>query len=259
MDTVRQVDHVLLHSDAPEALFETLSETLGLPVVSPFRPQGTFASGLVCAGNANLEAVRLGPPSSAPAGSARLFGIAFEPAAPISNVIDELDARGVGHSAPAPYPHDGEMRRWTNVGVEGMVPGALIFLCEYAHDVASERANMRAALQARDGGPLGIQSLRMIEIETQDVTAAAARWDALLLPGLSPERGTWICGEGPAVRIVRGSFDAITSLTFDVRSMRDARAFLEDEGMFGGDCGREVRIDPHAVQGLDLRFREKGR
>jgi hypothetical protein len=259
MDVVRQVDHVLLHSDAPEALFETLSDTLALPVVAPFRPQGTFASGLVSAGNANLEAVRLGPPSPAPAGSARLFGMAFEPAAPIADVIDELDARGVGHSAPAPYPHDGEMRRWTNVGIEGMVPGALIFLCEYAHDVATQRANMRDALEARGGGPLGIERLRTIEIEAQDVVAAVARWDALLLPGFSPERGTWTCGEGPTVRVVPGSFDAITSLTFDVRSMRDARGFLEDEGMFGGDCGREVRIDRQAVQGLDLRFREKGR
>jgi hypothetical protein len=255
MDIVRQVDHVLLHSDAPEALFETLSITLGLPVVAPFRPYGTFASGLASAGNVNLEAVRLGPPSEAAEGNARLFGIAFEPV-PLSDAIAELDARGIGHSAPAPYPHDGEMRQWTSVGIERMLPGGLVFLCEYDHDVATQRAQMRDALRARDGGPLGIESLRLIEIEARDVAAAIARWDAFLLPAISPERGTWICGEGPAIRVAPGSFDAITSLTFQVRSMREARAFLERESMFGGDCGREVRIARDMVQGLDLRLRE---
>lgn len=255
MDIVRQVNHVLLHSDAPEALFDTLSSTLGLPVAAPFRPYGTFASGLVSAGNVNLEAVRLGPPSQAPTRNARIFGIAFEPVA-LSDAIDELDARGIGHSAPAPYPHGGEMRQWTNVGIEGMLPGALIFLCEYDHDVAAQRAELRDALRARNGGSLGIESLRLIEIEARDVAAAIARWDAVLLPAISPERGTWICGEGPAIRIAPGSLDAITSLTFEVRSMRDARAFLEGASMFGGDCGREVRIARDMVQGLELRLRE---
>lgn len=258
MDIVRQVDHVLLHSDAPEALFATLSETLGLPVAAPFRPQGTFASGLVGAGNVNLEAIRLGPPSETAGGSARLFGIAFEPVQ-LGDALDELDARDIRHSAPAPYPHEGEMRRWTNVGIEGMLPGGLVFLCEYAHDVAAQRAQMRDALEARTGGPLGIEALRSIEIEARDIAAAIARWDALLLPAISPERGTWICGDGPAISVSPGSFDAISSLTFEVRSLRDARAFLERASMFGGDCGREVRIARDAVQGLDLRLREDRR
>jgi hypothetical protein len=258
MDIVRQVDHVLLHSDAPEALFTTLSETLGLPVVAPFRPQGTFASGLVGAGNANLEAIRLGPPSDVPAGNARLFGIAFEPV-DLADAVAELDVRGIRHSAPAPYPHDGEMRRWTNVGIEGMLPGALVFLCEYNIDVAARRAQARDELRARDGGPLGIDALRAIEIEVRDIAAAIARWDALLLPAISPQRGTWICGDGPAIHVSPGSIDAITSLTFEVQSLRDARAFLERQSMFGGDCGRELRIAPDVVQGLDLRLREARR
>jgi len=258
MSIVRQVDHVLLHSNAPEALFETLYGTFGLPVVAPFRPQGTFASGLVGAGNANLEPVRLGPPDDVRVGHARLFGIAFEPE-PLDAAIAELDARGIKHSAPAPYPHEGEMRRWTSVGIEGMAPGALVFLCEYAHDIASERAAARDELRARNGGPLGIEALRLIEIEARDIAAAMARWDALLLPAISPERGTWICGEGPAIRVVPGEIDAIASLTFDVRSRREARAFLERSDMFGGMCGRMVRIAPDAVQGLDLRLAEAHR
>jgi len=258
MDIVRQVDHVLLHSGAPEALFATLSDTLALPVVAPFRPQGTFASGLACAGNANLEAIRLGPPAVEPVGRARLFGIAFEPV-PLDDAIAELDARGIRHSAPAPYPHDGELRRWTNLGIEGMLPGALIFLCDYNLDVAAQRARVRAELRARSGGPLGIEALRTIAIESRDIAAAIARWDALLLPAVSPERGTWVCGDGPSVRVSPGSLDAITSLTFDVRSLPDARAFLERTSMLGGGCGREVRIAPHAVQGLDLRLREARR
>jgi hypothetical protein len=258
MSIVRQVDHVLLHSDAPEALFAALSETFGLPVVAPFRPQGTFASGLLCAGNANLEPIRLGPPADARIGHARLFGIAFEPER-LGDAIAELDARGIKHSAPAPYPHEGEMRRWTNVGIEGMAPGALVFLCEYAHDIATERAEMRDDLRARNGGPLGIEALRLIEIEARDIGAAIARWDALLLPAISPERGTWICGEGPAIRVVPGDIDAIASLTFDVRSLRDARAFLEQHDIFGGMCGRMARIAPDALQGLDFRLREARR
>lgn len=258
MNIVRQVDHVLLHSDAPEALFETLAGTFELPVVTPFRPQGTFASGLLCAGNANLEPIRLGPPADTRVGHARLFGIAFEPE-PLAGAIAELDARGIKHSAPAPYPHEGEMRRWTNVGIEGMAPGALVFLCEYAHDVQMQHTEMREELRARNGGPLGIEALRLIEIEARDIAAAIARWDALLLPAISPERGTWICGDGPAIRVVPGDIDAIASLTFDVRSLRQARAFLEQHGIFGASCGRALRIAPDAVQGLDFRLREAPR
>ncbi|MEX0749771.1 MAG: hypothetical protein WD359_03105, partial [Dehalococcoidia bacterium] len=177
----------------------------------------------------------------------------------LDGAIAELDARGVGHGAPAPYPHDGEMRRWTNVAIDGMLPGALIFLCEYAHDVAAQRVQTRAELRSRSGGPLGIEGLRTIEIEARDIAAAIARWDALLATAAAPERGTWICGEGPAIRVVPGACDAIASLTFDVRSLQDARLLLEREDMFGGACGAEVRIAPAAVQGLDFRLREARR
>jgi hypothetical protein len=255
MSVVRRVDHVLLHSDAPGALFETLRDAFELPVVAPFRPQGTFASGLVSAGNVALEAVRLGPPAPDPEASARLFGIAFEPE-PLDQAVAELDARGIAHSAPAPFPHDGEMRRWTNVGIQSMLPGALVFLCEYAPTFIADFPNARDELRARKGAPLGIRALRTITIEATDIAAAIARWDALLLPGISPERGTWICGDGPALRVVPGERDAIAHLTFDVRSLSDARAFLTARDMLAGDCDGELRVAPHALQGLDFRLRE---
>jgi hypothetical protein len=252
------VDHVLLQTDAPEALFATLSDVFALPVVAPFRPYGTFASGLVCAGNANVEALRLGPPASGPEARAKLFGIAFEPVA-IADAIAELDARGIEHSPPAPYPHDGELKQWTNVAINGMLPASLVFLCEYNVDIEAVRAAQRAELRACSGGMLGIESLREIEITATDVADAIARWEVLLSPAISPQRGTWLCGGGPAIRVRPGTVDAITSLTFDVRSLRAAGAFLERDRMLGAAHEGEVRIAPEAVQGLDLRLRDAGR
>lgn len=258
MSIVRRVDHVLLLTDAPEPLLRTLTGTLGLPLSVAFELRGTFASGLAWAGNSQLECIRIGPPVATPSAEARFAGIAFEPAA-LPGAIAEMDARSIPHGAPAAFPHDGEMRRWTNVAIDGMLPHAMIFLCDFAENQAPLRDEWRRELEDASGGALGIEALRTIDISVTDIAAAIARWDALLQPAISPQRGTWHCGDGPSLRLVPGARDAIASLTFDVRSLDEADAWLRRHQMHGARCGDEVRIDPAAVQGLDLRLREASR
>lgn len=258
MSIVRRVDHVLLLTDAPEPLLRTLTGALGLPLSVPFELRGTFASGLVWAGNAQLECIRIGPPVATPPAEARFLGIAFEPA-PLPGAIAEMDARAIRHGAPAAFPHDGEMRRWTSVAVDGMLPHAMIFLCDFAEEQAPLREGWRRELEAASGGPLGIEALHTIDVSVTDIAPAIARWDALLQPAISPQRGTWHLGDGPSIRLVPGKRDAIASLTFHVRSLDVADAWLQRHDMHGARCGDEARIDPAAVQGLDLRLREAPR
>ena len=52
---IRQIDHIMIVSDSPEALFHLFSEQLELPLGFPFKSYGTFSSGGVGFGNAFLS------------------------------------------------------------------------------------------------------------------------------------------------------------------------------------------------------------
>ena len=55
---VHQIDHILIASSDPNALFSLLTGTLQLPVAWPMTDYGAFASGGVGVGNTNLEIIK---------------------------------------------------------------------------------------------------------------------------------------------------------------------------------------------------------
>jgi len=80
---VAQIDHVVVESTDPAALFTLFTEVLQLPVAWPFAAYPGFASGGAFLGNANVEALTLGDPATPTAaapGRAQLAALAFEPA-----------------------------------------------------------------------------------------------------------------------------------------------------------------------------------
>ena len=277
MPIVRQVDHIIIGADAPEALCSLLSEKLQLPKVMPFIPYGMGGKGAVSTGNVCFEIFSPISPPSEPR-PARIVGFAFEPL-PLVESLTELDRRGIAHGGPEPtHSPDGELL-WTNVMLseltEGWVSmsdftqytgprdrGLNVFLCEYhALDhwgvrtwAPSHRPTLLDQLRSREGGPVGLLAAKEITVGVSDYSDAIARWGRLLAPAPSLGEGAWAVGDGPAIRLVPSTDTAILSLTFAVESLDRARMFLASKDMLGESSEHQVTISPSKVQGLDLRL-----
>lgn len=96
----KQLDHIIARVEEPRRLFDTLTETCGLPVAWPFRSYPSFQSGGVAFGNLYLEIMQCGP--QRPSRPGRFCAIAYE-APPIDEAVRELSRRGIPHTPPAPY------------------------------------------------------------------------------------------------------------------------------------------------------------
>jgi catechol 2,3-dioxygenase-like lactoylglutathione lyase family enzyme len=257
---VAQIDHVVIESTDPAALFALFTDTLQLPVAWPFAAYPGFASGGAFLGNANVEALILGDPATPAAaapGRARLAALAFEPAGTIDAAIAELESRGLPYEAPQEIPGP---RGWVNVTVNGLVPGPAAFpptfLVKYTFDQDRVRADLRQDLLARGGGPLGLERLAEVVVGATDPTAAARRWQAFLTPIAPAGTGYWAIGAGPALRLELADDDAILALVLQISSLATAEGFLRERGLLGEAGDGWVALAPEATQGVAIQLCE---
>jgi hypothetical protein len=230
---VRQIDHILLKTDDAQALFALLTDTLQIPVAWPIFTYRGFHSGAAGFGNVNLEVLQHAEgeaPEFALAPGTYPIGIAFEPIT-VDGALHQLDQREIGHSEPF---DDGinEAIRWTSIDLDGAPQSPIRLLVKYSFDQDARRAMLGAQLQERSGGPLGVMSLQALELEAADITAARETWKRLLDPAAETD-GTWMLGEGPALRIVEGASDRFRRVIVSVRSLPDATNALRERDLLG--------------------------
>ncbi|MGI8785011.1 MAG: hypothetical protein ACR2L2_15340 [Acidobacteriota bacterium] len=258
---IKQVDHVMIPTSEMDQLYSLLSDTLRLPIVYAYQPwTEKFQSGLVCAGNVNLEALPSRPKEpSAESPVARFSGIAFEPTS-TSISVEELAARTLEYAGPFPYTvtgPDGQKRtRWTTVGLRTLSRGLSAFLCEYNFDVEARRQVHRQELEKRDGGPIGLESVDEIILGTPDLDDAIARWQKVLDPLTPAAAGFWRIGNGPAIRLIQSDKNAILALVLKVKSLERAKSFLAANNLLGEHSDKHLGFDRSKVQGLDIRLVE---
>ena len=127
---IKQVDHIAIRTSDPQYIFHILADTLRLPIVWPMKYYGLALSGVVCAGNMNIEVFNYGSldcPLESEFIEANIYAIAFEPTS-ISENIRELSKRNIPHSPPIPYRgtrFDGYSGKlWTNVVLGGFLDGS---------------------------------------------------------------------------------------------------------------------------------------
>ena len=127
---IKQVDHIAIRTSNPEYLFDILTNILQLPIVWPLKYYGLVLSGVVCAGNTNIEVFNYGVtccPSDSERIEANIYAIAFEPTSILEN-IHELSRRNIPHSPPIPYyglRFDGYTGKlWTNIVLGGLLDGS---------------------------------------------------------------------------------------------------------------------------------------
>jgi hypothetical protein len=154
-------------------------------------------------------------------------------------------------------------------GVDKLFSGALTFLVEYyyqhfgydpgwsqyqSHD--EKRAADLAALRARGGGPLGVESMQEIIAGVRDEARANELWQKFLAPVEPVDHGLWRVADGPAVRLVAAEENGIQAMVWKVSSLARAAEFLHAKGMLGVVSHDQLRIDRAKIYGLDVRLVE---
>ena len=253
---VRQLDHLVIGTPDPAALFSFLVDSLRLPVASPLEDYGEIKSGSVSLGNMTLELV--GDPTAAP-GQARIAALAFEPY-PVKDALHVLAGRGieVGHrdlvvESGGPSGRD---TLGVTVGLPEVSMGTAVFLVEYrTFKPEVRRWALGDTLAARHGGVLGIEGAWEVRMGSEDRAQAVAHWEKVLRPFALPASGPWILGTGPRLALDSSATDGVSAIVLDAVSLKDTKAALEAHSWLQERDGM-VALDPARVEGLDFRFFE---
>ena len=262
---IRQIDHIMIRTGAPQDLYAFFTGTLELPVAWPLTsPRAGVVTGGVGFGNVNVEAIRFpGQTESRP----RLVGFALEPSG-LEASLSELKRRGITSGEPRPLtavgPDGSRKTLWTNVTLRQFAdadsPATAtlhVFLSEYSPsyvDVEERRSRLRTQLSERGGGPLGVVEVKEVIIGATDLETARSLWQRLLEPARSVTSNTWQVGNGPAIRLVSATEDRIQAMVIRVASLDRAKAFLREKQLLGAESAGQVAIDPSRVGGLDIRL-----
>jgi hypothetical protein len=252
---VKKIDHILLTPEDPKGLYDFLTKELQLPPAWDYRSYGVFASGAGFAGNVNLEAA-LFEDENIKTGS-KITGIAFEPAAGTDKIILELDAAKIPHQEPRPFfqgSGENKQKAWTTVGLTGLLPGTIIFICEYHYPKKAfdeYKKMVQDALKKSQGGPAGIEYVSEILLLVKDKPGALKKWQKFLAPA-KEKNGCFKIGNGPAIRIVKSGKNCVRSIKFKVKSLEKARRFLKSKNLLGSDKNDTVSTDP--AKTFDILF-----
>lgn len=261
---IRQVDRILIESGDPKALYDFFTVTLQLPEAWSLAENQGYATGGLGAGNVNLEIFRYASQKGAPPrkqAGARYAGLALEPY-PLSDALREMKASAIEYSPPEPYvstlPDGSKGIMWTIVPLPTFSKSGLsIFLYEYSSaflKVDVRRKQLGNRLTLNNGGPLGIQSVREIVIAAANLEKDKIAWRKLL--GAPTPAGNWSVGAGPAIRLSQGTEDRIQRIIIQVRSLPQAKAFLENKQLLGTSSAREISLTPSKIQGLSISLIE---
>lgn len=274
---VRQVDHIIVQVDTvanAKSLWSVFSKTLNLPVAWPPSDYEGFFSGGVNIGNVNLEFAYSKDESTAASSmgdrvaNARFSGLGLEPV-PLAEAVARLDDLGLRHSKPDAYQQSQDetgktLNLWTTVYLDELSKSMDIFLCEYSNDlfrtenpprrdIQDNRRYLMDQLKQRHGGPLGIDSVKEVVIETSNYKTTVISWGKLLDEKTPPPGEALRASQGPALRLVPSGNDAIRSIVVRVADLGRARRFLKENSLLGKELKDTIVIDPAKLMGLEVQ------
>jgi len=245
---VRQIDHVMILTRERDRLVRLLVDTLQLPMVWGQPGSAFTATTGIALGDINLELV---PREDAV--DARLTSLALQPVR-LATVCDELAARGLVLREPAICAQEPGPRRWTVVGFRHAFEGANYFLIQYlAFDMDVRRAQFAAALQDRQGGPLGLRRVREFRLvyRPDQLAAAELSWRRLLGPPAPAREHYFALGSGPGIVLSAADSNAAT-LVVEVESLSHAAVTARALGLLHAAFPDSLVLDRKRFGGLHL-------
>ena len=209
----------------------------------PYQSRGSVSSGAVTLGNVALEFM-----ATEVAGTdAGFTGIAFEPVGDAADAIAELDRRQVARG------EEDSRVGWSSVPLPGIPPAGAAFVWDdkpRARVAEGQRAASDALLK-RDGGPLGVSSLREIVVSSRSPKEAASAWAKLA--DFEAQDGLLAFGLGPGIRVTKED-----GPDREDRPRHPVRAGRGRVPEIAEDAG-EGRVLPHHRTGRRRRSRHRPR
>ena len=266
----RGVDHLVIRVADARPLFDLLASVLGLPVTWPLE-QASFANfGWIGVGNANLEIWADAKNADLPEGCALplIHGIALAPER-MKSTLGGLAAKGVAVRPPRVYRSrndEGELQtNFTNAVLPDVSgPTCEVYVCAWDRDAvivpwqagtstARRRALEQEALDAVQGGVLGVTGLAEIAVASPEQPALAAQWRKIRGTVKQPTQLT----PDVDISVVVGEQHAVASITLAVRDLAAARSVLLDKGLLAEAEGDAVALSTEATGGLAIRLRQR--
>jgi hypothetical protein len=255
---VKKIEHFFASSPKAEKLFQFFSQELELPVVWKYQSWGDFASGGVTLGNVAFELVTFKG-----ADTTSFNGIALEPVHPMEEFEKELDRLGIAHdtidNSNVFKDSTGVVNGWSLFTPKDLLPNeANLFVCDYKKKqrVADSRKKAADKLKEINGGGLGVLYLKEIVVSTTNFKKYDEQFAKL--PGITKQQsGVFSFSEGPGLRLQQDAKNFIPKIVIVVKSLKNARAFLESKKLLGKVNANSIFILPETMDGLQIELVEQ--
>lgn len=253
---VNKIEHFFASSPKADKLFEFFSRELALPVLWNYQTWGDFSSGGLTLGNVAFEFVNYKG-----ADTTSFNGIALEPRHHMEEFVKELDKLGIAHdsidNSNASKDSSGALRGWSTLEFKGMLSAeANLFVCDYKNrqGVADNRNQGSDKLKERNGGSLGVMFLKEIVVGATEPKKYEQQLQKF--PDVKKNNDKYSFREGPALRLQQAGKNGILKIVIAVRSLKNAKAFLESKKLLGKVTAKSVFILPGSVDGLQIELVE---
>ena len=273
-----QIDQVYVSVESINDVRELkslFSDTFQLPASWPPSSHGTFFGGGVFTGNTWFKFVtsRMDEePILNNNKKTRFSSFMMEPA-PKEATFEELDKRSILYTKNPPrtlLDSLGNNQIWVETATFNQLSsdGTTIKICYYtptafsmtttptASNIIEHRSILKKELTKRKGGPLGIEYLNEIVLGVTDYNKSLQDWQNLLDPIKPISEGFWEIGNGPTLRIVSSSEYGIKSIVFKIKSLEQARNFLELHDMLGHVSDNSIMLNKRIFYGLNINLIE---
>jgi hypothetical protein len=255
---VNKIEHFFVSSPKAGKLFGFFSKELELPVLWNYQTWGDFSSGGVTLGNVAFEFVNYKG-----ADVTGFNGIALEPSHHMEEFEKELDKLGIAHhtidNSNVLKDSTGALRGWSTLTPKELLPNeAHLFVCDYKNreQVAENRKKGADKLKETNGGGLGIISLKEIVVGANGIKKYESQLQKL--PDIKKNNGNLFSfREGPFLRLQQSSKNGILKIVVSVKSLQNAKAFLDSKKMLGQVNPGSIFILPAAIDGLQIELVEK--
>ena len=257
---VKKIDHVLIAPTDILGLINFFNEVLQLPVAWKYRSYGDFSSCGFYTGNSNIEIIKI---DSIRTGTG-IGGIAFEPNGTTGEIVKRMIQRNISFKAPV-FHEDPKFKKeikkkntWTTTDILNILPGSLIFFCEYHVDskkIESWKKYLQTKLDKRNGGPFGIEYVSEIRLRLDEIRIEY--WRNLLSPvNENTNSLVFMLGSGPTIRLVKSNNNCIDAIRFKVRSLDVALKYLKKCQIFGKLKIASISTNPDKTYGILFEFSE---
>ena len=252
---VSNVEHFYISSPDAEKLYHFFKEEFQLPTVWSYNNWGSWASGGLMLGNTPLEFLKFAKDTSI---KTFFAGIALEPTARVNKLKSLYDSLHLsyGKMYVDTFTENGiKDTGFINLKIKKTLPDNIYFFtCDYKYRGEMDTMEMRASdsLKTIQGGTLGIIALKEIVVGCNDVSAYSNELSKL--PGIKQHNNLFSFSKGPSIQLVKADNEGIQKIIVRVRSVIEAKMFLQQRKILGTVINNSIMINPAYIDGLKIEL-----